>query len=119
MVIKGRDLVTGLPRAAVVTSEEIRTAIADPIREIVDAIKLTLEATPPELAGDAMERGIYLAGGGALLRGLDKLISRETLVPVHIANDPLSCVALGTGIIVEEMNENALIRKMLERSSQP
>lgn len=119
MVIKGRDLVTGLPRSAVVTSEEIRTAIAEPIREIVDAIKLTLEATPPELAGDAMERGIYLAGGGALLRGLDKLIARETLVPVHIANDPLSCVALGTGIIVEEMNENALIRKMLERSSQP
>jgi rod shape-determining protein MreB and related proteins len=119
MVIKGRDLVTGLPRSAVITSEEVRTAIAEPVKEIVEAIKLTLEASPPELAGDAMERGIYLAGGGALLRGLDKLIARETLIPVHIANDPLSCVALGTGIIVEEMNDNAVIRKMLERSSLP
>jgi rod shape-determining protein MreB and related proteins len=119
MVIKGRDLISGLPRSAIITSEEVRTAISEQVREIIEAIKLTLEATPPELAGDAMERGIYLAGGGALLRGLDKLISRETMVPVHIANDPLSCVALGTGIIVEEMNTNLLIRKMLERSSQP
>lgn len=117
MVIKGRDLITGLPRSAVITSEEVRTAIAEPVKEIVEAIKLTLEASPPELAGDAMEKGIYLAGGGALLRNLDKLIARETLIPVHIAADPLSCVALGTGIIVEEMNSNQVIRKMLERSS--
>lgn len=117
MVIKGRDLITGLPRSAVITSEEVRTAIAEPVKEIVEAIKLTLESSPPELAGDAMEKGIYLAGGGALLRNLDKLIARETLIPVHIANDPLSCVALGTGIIVEEMNSNQVIRKMLERSS--
>jgi rod shape-determining protein MreB and related proteins len=117
MVIKGRDLITGLPRSAVITSEEVRTAIAEPVKEIVEAIKLTLESSPPELAGDAMEKGIYLAGGGALLRNLDKLIARETLIPVHIAVDPLSCVALGTGIIVEEMNSNQVIRKMLERSS--
>lgn len=118
MVIKGRDILSGLPRSAVITSEEVRTAIAEPVKEIVDAIKLTLEASPPELAGDAMERGVFLAGGGALLRGLDKLIAKETLIPVHIANDPLSCVALGTGIIVEEMNTNPVIRKMLERSAQ-
>lgn len=118
MVIKGRDLISGLPRSAVITSEEVRTAIAEPVKEIVEAIKLTLEASPPELAGDAMERGIYLAGGGALLRGLDKLIAKETLIPVHIANDPLSCVALGTGIIVEDMNTNPVIRKLLERSAQ-
>ncbi len=117
MVIKGRDLVSGLPRSAVITSEEVRTAISEPVKEIVEAIKLTLEASPPELAGDAMERGIFLAGGGALLRGLDKLIAKETLIPVHIANDPLSCVALGTGIIVEEMNTNPVIRKLLERSA--
>ncbi|MFO0045921.1 MAG: rod shape-determining protein [Armatimonadota bacterium] len=117
MVIKGRDLITGLPRSAVITSEEVRTAIAEPVKEIIEAIKLTLEASPPELAADAMEKGIYLAGGGALLRNLDVLIANETLVPVHIANDPLSCVALGTGIIVEEMNTNPVIRKMLERSS--
>lgn len=116
MVIKGRDLISGLPRSAVITSEEVRTAIAEPVKEIVEAIKLTLEASPPELAGDAMERGVYLAGGGALLRGLDKLIAKETLIPVHIANDPLSCVALGTGIIVEDMNTNPVIRKLLERS---
>ena len=118
MVIKGRDLISGLPRSAVITSEEVRTAIGEPVKEIVEAIKLTLEASPPELAGDAMERGIFLAGGGALLRGLDKLIAKETLIPVHIANDPLSCVALGTGIIVEEMNTNPVIRKLLERSAQ-
>ncbi len=118
MVIKGRDLISGLPRSAVITSEEVRTAITEPVKEIVEAIKLTLEASPPELAGDAMERGIFLAGGGALLRGLDKLIAKETLIPVHIANDPLSCVALGTGIIVEEMNTNPVIRKLLERSAQ-
>jgi rod shape-determining protein MreB len=116
--IKGRDLVTGLPRSAVITSEEVRLAIQDPLHEIVEAVKLTLESAPPELAADTMDHGIVVAGGGALLRGLDKLIAQETLMPVHIANDPLSCVAIGTGIVVEAMHDNPLIRKMLERSSR-
>ena len=119
MTVKGRDLVTGLPRSAVISSEEVRVAIAEPLNEIVEAVKLTLEATPPELAADAMDHGIVLAGGGALLRGLDRLISQETGMPVLIARDPLSCVVIGTGMVVEGMHENRLIRKMLERSSRP
>lgn len=119
MVVKGRDLVTGLPRSAVLSSEEVRMAIAEPLNAIVEAVKLTLEATPPELAADAMDYGIVLAGGGALLRGLDRLISQETGMPVIVAKDPLSCVVIGTGMVVEGMHENPLIRKMLERSSRP
>lgn len=119
MIVKGRDLVSGLPRSAVITSEEVRMAIAEPLNAIVEAVKLTLEATPPELAADCMNYGIVIAGGGALLRGIDKLINAETAMPVHIANDPLSCVALGTGKVVEAMNESPLIRKMLEKSSRP
>lgn len=118
ITVKGRDLVTGLPRSAVITSEEVRLAVAEPLNAIVEAVKLTLEATPPELAADAMDHGITLAGGGALLRGLDKLIARETGMPVHVANDPLGCVVKGTGIVVEAMHENPLIRKMLERFSR-
>ena len=118
MTVKGRDLVSGLPRSATITSEEVRAAIQEPLTAIVEAIKLTLEATPPELAADAMDHGIVLAGGGALLRGLDKLISKETMMPVVIAKDPLSCVVLGTGKVVELMHDNELIRKMLERSSK-
>ncbi len=119
MTIKGRDLLTGLPKSAVITSEEVRNAISEPVKEIVNAIKLTLEATPPELSADAMDQGIMLAGGGALIRGLDRLIQRETGMPVHIAKDPLSCVAIGTGMVVESMHESPLIQKMLERSSRP
>ncbi len=118
VTIKGRDLVTGLPKSAVITSEEVRLAIAEPLNAIVEAVKLTLEATPPELAADAMNNGIVLAGGGALLRGIDKLISQETGMPVIVANDPLSCVALGTGSVVEAMHENPQIRRMLEKSSK-
>jgi rod shape-determining protein MreB len=117
MTVKGRDLVTGLPRSAVISSEEIRNAIQEPLNAIVEAVKLTLEATPPELAADAMDHGIVLAGGGALLRGLDRLISKETQMPVHIASDPLTCVVKGTGIVVEAMHENPLIRKMLEKAT--
>lgn len=117
LVIKGRDLLTGLPRSAEVGSEEIRLAIAEPLREIVNAVKLALEQTPPELAADAMDRGITLAGGGALLRGMDRLLEMETQVPVHIAPDPLDCVAIGTGIVVEAMHGNSVIRAMLEKSS--
>ncbi len=118
MEIKGRDLITGLPRSTTISSDELRNALAEPVNSIVEAVKLTLEATPPELAADAMDRGIMLAGGGALLRGLDRLLQRETGMPVHIANDPLSCVAVGTGIVVESMHNNPLLRKMLEKSSR-
>ncbi|MCG9895508.1 MAG: rod shape-determining protein [Fimbriimonadaceae bacterium] len=116
--IRGRDLRTGLPRTATLTSEEIREAIQEPVSAIVEAVKLTLEATPPELAADAMHQGIYLAGGGALLRGLDRLISRETGMPVHIAPDPLSCVVNGTARMVEEIHSNPDIRRTLEKSSR-
>lgn len=104
MEIKGRDLVTGIPRHLVVTSDEIREAMAEPVHTIIDAIKTTLERTPPELAGDIVDKGIMLAGGGALIRGLDKLIHEETKLPVMIAEDPLSCVALGAGKALDEIN---------------
>ncbi|MBL8068716.1 MAG: rod shape-determining protein [Armatimonadetes bacterium] len=118
MSIKGRDLISGLPRSADITSVEIRDAIHDPVQEIVEAVKLTLEATPPELAADCMNHGIVIAGGGALIRGLDQLISRETGMPVLIARDPLSCVAIGTGRMLDLLNENPSIRRMLENASR-
>jgi rod shape-determining protein MreB len=102
MEVRGRDLVTGLPKSVVLRSEEIREAIAEPVSQIVDVVKLTLEQTPPELAADIMDRGIVLCGGGALLRGLDKLLRQETGTPVYIAEDPMSCVALGAGRMVED-----------------
>jgi len=113
MEVRGRDLISGLPRSATVTSEQIREAIADPINAIVETVKGTLEDTPPELSADIMDSGIVLAGGGALLRGLDTLISRETGMPVHIAPDPLSCVVLGTGKFLEEVQNSAALRHAL------
>jgi len=118
MEVRGRDLVTGLPRMARVSSVEIREAINDPLYAIVEGVKLTLEATPPELSSDIMDRGIVLAGGGALLRGLDKLISAETQMPVHIAPDPLSAVATGTGKALEESENNPSLKKVLISSSR-
>ena len=97
MDVRGRDLIAGLPKTITITSVEIREALHDPVQAIVDASKTTLEQTPPELSADLIDRGIVMAGGGSLLRGLDKRISEETGLPVHIADDPLSCVALGTG----------------------
>lgn len=105
MEIRGRDLITGLPKTITVSSEEILDALSEPVNSIVDAIKFTLEKTPPELASDIMEAGIVLTGGGALLRGLDKLISKETGMPVHVANEPLNCVALGTGMVLENIDK--------------
>ncbi|MBI2339487.1 MAG: rod shape-determining protein [Deltaproteobacteria bacterium] len=104
MEIKGRDLVNGIPRILQVNSDEVREAIAEPVHSIVEAIKTTLERTPPELAGDIVDKGIVLAGGGALLRGLDKLIHEETGLPVTVAEDPLSCVVLGSGKALDELN---------------
>ncbi len=97
MSIKGRNLVDGLPKNIVITAEEVREALSDPLNCIVDAIKKTLEDTPPELSADIIDRGIMLTGGGALLRGLDELISQETHMPVCIAERPLDCVVDGTG----------------------
>jgi rod shape-determining protein MreB len=114
MEVRGRDLLTGLPRSAQISSSEIREAMQEPMNAIVEAVKTTLEATPPELASDIMERGIVLAGGGALLQGLDKLLCRETSMPVHIANDPLSCVVIGTGKVLEELHTNPGLRKVLK-----
>lgn len=111
--VRGRDLLTGLPRGTILTSQEIRDAIHDPVMEIIEAVKLTLELTPPELAADIMERGIVLAGGGALLKGLDRLINVETAMPVHIAPDPLSCVVLGTAKALEESENNPALKKIL------
>ncbi|MGQ9581631.1 MAG: rod shape-determining protein [Armatimonadota bacterium] len=113
MEVRGRDLISGLPRSVTITSEEIREAIREPVTQIVEAVKRTLEATPPELAADIMERGIVLAGGGALLRGIDKLINVETNMPVHIASDPLSCVAIGTAKALEESESNPTLKKIL------
>lgn len=111
MEIRGRDLISGLPKNIEVTSEDILKALESPVSRIVSAIKTTLEKTPPELSADIMESGIYLTGGGALLRGLDKLISLETGMPVHIAEEPLNCVAKGTGAVLENIDtlKNVLI----------
>ena len=97
MLIKGRSLETGLPKDITITAEEIRNALADPLMIIVDAVKTTLEKTPPELSADIIDHGIMLTGGGALLRGLDRLVMQETGMPVHVAERPLDCVVEGTG----------------------
>jgi len=100
--IRGRDLVSGLPRTVTLTSAEVRTAIEEPLHAILDAVRVTLDQTPPELAGDIMDRGIVLTGGGALLRGLDERLRHETGMPVHVAEDPLRSVVHGAGRCVEE-----------------
>ncbi|HET7405858.1 MAG TPA: rod shape-determining protein [Mycobacteriales bacterium] len=100
--IRGRDLVSGLPKTIVVSAEEIRKAIEEPVNAIVDAVKTTLDKCPPELSGDVMDRGIVLTGGGALLRGLDERLRHETGMPIHITDSPLHSVAMGAGKCVEE-----------------
>jgi rod shape-determining protein MreB len=100
--IRGRDLVTGLPKTIVVSTEEIRAAIAEPVSAIVDAVKVTLDKTPPELAADIMEQGIVLTGGGALLHGIDARLQHETGMPIIISPDPLHAVAIGSGQALEE-----------------
>jgi rod shape-determining protein MreB len=95
-------MLTGLPKTVIITSEEIRRALDEPVSQIVDAIKSTLDKTPPELAADIMDRGIVLAGGGALLQGLDQRLRHETQMPVHLAESPLTCVAVGSGRSLEE-----------------
>ncbi|HNX64346.1 MAG TPA: rod shape-determining protein [Oscillospiraceae bacterium] len=105
MEIKGRNLLNGLPENITITSAEIREALAEPLSHVIEAIKVTLEKTPPELAADIIDQGITLAGGGALLKGLDKLINKETGMPVFIAENPLDCVAEGTGRVLENIEK--------------
>jgi rod shape-determining protein MreB len=102
--IRGRDLVSGLPKTIEINGAEIQKALEEPVINIIDAVKMTLEKTPPELASDVMDRGIILTGGGALLQGLDKLLIEQTQMPVHIADEPLDCVAKGTGMALEEID---------------
>jgi rod shape-determining protein MreB len=102
--VRGRDMVEGLPKTVQVTSQEIRAAIAEPINQIVECVKAVLEKTPPELSSDIIERGITMTGGGALLKGFDKLLAKETHIPVQVAEDPLSCVAIGTGKVLAEID---------------
>lgn len=111
MEIRGRDLISGLPKTVEIDSTHIREALAEPVSSIIETIKQTLEATPPELAADVMEFGITLTGGGAHLRGLDELITEETGMPVHIAEEPLNCVVMGTGMVLERIDslKNVLI----------
>lgn len=104
MQVKGRDIIAGLPKTLTINGEEIRNALDSTVMAIVSTIKSALEETPPELSSDIMERGIILAGGGALLRGIDKRIAQETGIPVHLAADPLTCVALGTGKYLEQLD---------------
>ena len=105
MEIKGRNLLNGLPENITITSAEVRDALAEPLSRVIEAIKITLEKTPPELSADIIDQGITLVGGGALLRGLDKLINRETGMPVYVAEYPLDCVAEGTGRILENLEK--------------
>jgi len=104
MEVKGRDLIDGIPKTIVITDEEIREALREPVMTIVETVRTCLERTPPELAADIVDKGIVLTGGGALLRGLDHLLRQETNLPVTQGEDPLSCVALGTGKVLDELD---------------
>ena len=104
MEVRGRDMVAGLPKTVEVTSEEIREALSEPVRQIAEKLCSVLEETPPELASDIIERGITLTGGGALMKGLDRLLNSVTEIPIHIADNPLECVAIGTGRALEELD---------------
>ncbi len=105
MDVKGRNLLNGLPQNITIASDEIREALAEPVSRVLDAIRVTFEKTPPELAADVIDQGVTLTGGGALLRGLDKLINEETGMPVHIAENPLDCVAKGAGSVLDHFDK--------------
>jgi rod shape-determining protein MreB len=104
MEIKGRDIVAGIPKTVMITDGEIRDSLLDPINQVVEAVRVSLERTPPELASDIVDRGIVLAGGGALLRNLDTLLREETGLPVSLADDPLTSVVMGAGRTLDEIS---------------
>ncbi|TKJ41250.1 rod shape-determining protein [candidate division LCP-89 bacterium B3_LCP] len=112
MIAKGRDLIAGVPKAIEINSEEIREALAEPVSAVVDALKVSLEKTPPELAADIRDRGIIMTGGGALIKGLDRRLREETNLPINIAEDPLTCVVRGTGKVLDDFGkyEKVLLR---------
>ncbi len=116
--VRGRDMISGLPKEMIVNSNQIRAALAKSIRAIVDAVKYTIEETPPELLADIMDKGMHLAGGGALLRGLDVLLSQQTNMPVHIVEDPLTSVARGTGMVLEDLDslKDVLVSTQYEKA---
>jgi len=118
VTFRGRDLLTGLPRSVEVGGDQIREALEPSVAQIIDAIKETIEETPPELVADVMDQGIVLAGGGALLGGLDKRVAEATQMPVHIADDPLTCVVRGTGRVLEELDslERVLVSEQYTRA---
>jgi rod shape-determining protein MreB len=105
IAVKGRDLVSGIPKTIEVSSDEVRQALKDPVNQIVEAVKRCLEQTPPELAADILERGIILAGGGSLLKGIDQIIRERTNVPVNVSEDPLLAVVRGTGMVLENLKK--------------
>ncbi|MBE6865397.1 MAG: rod shape-determining protein [Oscillospiraceae bacterium] len=113
--VKGRNLINGLPKNAIISSEDVREALRESLEKIIEAVKETLERTPPELAADIIDSGITLTGGGALLRGLDKLISAETGIDVYVAENPLDCVANGTGYVLEHMDT---LKEVLQESNR-
>ena len=113
VMLRGRDLLTGLPRAVEITADQLREAIEPSVSQIVDAIKDTIEETPPELVADIMDQGIVLAGGGALLQGLDRRVSEATQMPVHVADDPLTCVARGTGVVLQQLTNTTMERVLV------
>ena len=117
--VRGRDLLTGLPKTVILSSEEMRQALEEPVNQIIDAIKATLDKTPPELAADIMDRGIVLAGGGALLKGLDERLRHETQMPVHLAESPLTCVAVGSGRSLEEFDAISTAARARARAPVP
>ncbi|MDD5068539.1 MAG: rod shape-determining protein, partial [Candidatus Pacebacteria bacterium] len=103
--VRGRDLVTGLPREVIITDEDLRAALAPSIEHLMESVKEVLETTPPEILSDVMHRGVYLVGGGALLKGLSSLLSEQLKIPIHVDEDPLSAVARGTGVILEDLEK--------------
>src|SRR5437879_5986883 len=109
MEVKGRDLIDGIPKTIVITNEEVREALREPVTTIIETVRTCLERTPPELAADLVDSGIVITGGGSLLRGLDRLLIQETQLPVKVAPDPMACVVLGLGRMLDEVD---LLRRM-------
>lgn len=116
--VRGRDMVSGLPKEMIINSDQVRQALAKSVRAIVDAVKYTIEETPPELLADIMDKGVFLAGGGALLRGLDLLLAQQTKMPVHISQDPLTAVVRGTGMVLEDLDslKDVLVSTQYEKA---